>query len=81
MSLEHKERYKMEIPKPWFLKSGYEYYATETVGKDCEFFRERFGGTGEGSYGGVGFGSRGEFRECGVDEGLVETDCSRGDRV
>lgn len=48
VSLEHKERYTREISKPGFLRSGFEYFATETVGKDSEFFRERFGGTGEG---------------------------------
>lgn len=47
MSLEHKDNYNREISKPGFLRSGFEYFATETVGKDSEFFRERFGGTGE----------------------------------
>lgn len=48
VSLEHKERYTREISKPGFLRSGFEFFATGTVGKDSEFFRERFGGKGEG---------------------------------
>lgn len=48
VSLEHKERYTREISKPGFLRSGFEYFATGTVGKDSEFFRARFGGKGEG---------------------------------
>lgn len=48
VSLEHKERYTREISKPGFLRSGFEFFATGTVGKDNEFFREKFGGKGEG---------------------------------
>ena len=38
ISTDHLDRYTREISKPGFLRSGFEYFATNTVTKDAVFF-------------------------------------------